>query len=117
MKSIVFAATFSIFSSHAAAEISYNPNFYTQLSELGLEHEAFMYALAWAGAYNSDAETTVANALLDGIGVEANPKAAIAIVCRSLSMQEFERRKILIQANLRLVGKTNTPLRCEASVD
>lgn len=85
-----------------------------QLTALGLEREAFQYALTWAGQYNSDAESAAANALIEGIGVEVNPKAAIAIVCRSRTMSDFDRRKFLIQANLRLVGETQLPLRCAA---
>ena len=109
---ILIAAALSLSASHAASENAYSPNYFLQLSALGLEREAFLYALTWAGQSNSDAETAAANALIEGIGVEASPKAAIAIVCRSRAMSDFDKRKFLIQANLRLVGETELPLRC-----
>lgn len=90
----------------------YSPNYFVQLSALGLEREAFLYALTWSAKNNVDAETAVANALIEGIGVEANPKAAIAVVCRSRAMSDFDRRKFLIQAHLRLAGQTELPIRC-----
>jgi len=112
VRKILIAAVLSLSASHAASEHAYSPNYFIQLSELGLEREAFLYALTWAGQYDSDAEMAAVNALIEGIGVEVNPEAAITIVCRSQTMPEFDRRKFLIQANLRLVGQTELPLEC-----
>ena len=112
VRTILIAAALSLSASHATSESVYSPNYFMQLSALGLEREAFLYALTWSAKNNVDAETAVANALIEGIGVESNPKAAIAVVCRSRAMSDFDRRKFLIQANMRLVGKTELPLRC-----
>jgi hypothetical protein len=114
VKKIILLAALLLSASHAASENAYSPNYFIQLSALGLEREAFLYALTWAGKYNTDAETAAANALIEGIGVEVNPEAAIAIVCRSKTMPEFDRRKVLVQANLRLVGQTELPIRCNS---
>lgn len=54
----------------------------------------------------------VAYALLDGIGVEENPMAAIVIALRSNDISEFELGKIIVKANLRLVGRVEYPVRC-----
>lgn len=112
VRTILIAAALSLSASHATSDSVYSPNYFMQLSAIGLEREAFLYALTWSAKNNVDAETAVANALIEGIGVEANPKAAVAVVCRSRAMSDFERRKFLIQANMRLVGKTELPLRC-----
>lgn len=114
MRTILFATALSLSASYASAESAYSPNYFMQLTALGLEREAFQYALTWAGQYNSDAESAAANALIEGIGVEVNPKAAIAIVCRSRTMSDFDRRKFLIQANLRLAGQTELPISCSS---
>jgi hypothetical protein len=112
MKPILMAAAFAALAVPAASEPSYNPNFYKQLNTLGLEREAFLYALRWAGDANSEAELAVARALLDGIGVEENPMAAAAIACRSRKIEEWEVHKVLLQANLRLMGKAEGTLKC-----
>ena len=114
MKPILIAAAFAALAAPAASEPSYNPAFYSELIALGLEREAFIYALRWAGDANSEAEHTVARALLDGIGVEENPKAAVAIACRSRKIEEWEVHKILLQANLRLMGKAEGTMQCSA---
>lgn len=79
MKPILMAAALAVLAAPVAAEPAYNSNFYKELVVLDLEREAFLYALRWAGDANSEAELTVARALLDGIGVEENPMAAAAI--------------------------------------
>lgn len=112
MKPILMAAAVAAFATPALAEPAYNPHFYKQLSTLGLEREAFLYALRWAGDANSEAEHAVARALLDGIGVEENPMAAAAIACRSRKIEEWEVHKILLQANLRLLGKAEGTMKC-----
>ena len=114
MRTILIAAALSLSASHAASENAYSPNYFLQLTALGLEREAFQYALTWAGQYNSDAESAAASALIEGIGVEVNPKAAIAIVCRSRTISDFDRRKFMIQANLRLAGQTELPISCSS---
>ena len=114
MRTILIAAALSLSASQATSESVYSPSYFMQLTALGLEREAFQYALTWAGHYNSDAESAAANALIEGIGVEVNPKAAIAIVCRSRTISDFDRRKFMIQANLRLAGQTELPIRCSS---
>ena len=71
-----------------------------------------MYALGLAGDADHYAETVVAYALVDGIGVDANPLAAITIACQSVQIDDFERRKILVIANMRLAGISDVPARC-----
>jgi hypothetical protein len=83
MKPIMMAVAFAALAAPAVAEPAYDPSFYNQLSALGLEREAFLYAFRWASDGITDAEIAVAYALLDGIGVEENPIAAIVIACRS----------------------------------
>lgn len=73
MKQIMLAAVLAVCAVPVAAGPSYNHDFYLQLSNTGLEREAFLYALGWAGDADPYAETVVAYALVDGIGVEANP--------------------------------------------
>jgi hypothetical protein len=112
MKPILMAAVLAALAAPALAEPSYSPDFYDQLSSLGLQREGFLYALRWAGDADPEAELTVAHALLDGIGVAANPMAAISFACRSLNMDDFELQKILIKANLRLIGELEGQVRC-----
>ncbi len=97
----------------AAAETHFNPDFYKLLKENGSTEQAFNYALAWAGSSSQEAETAVAYALLDGIGVEPNPYVAIAMACRSTMMDEFDVSRILIQGNLRLAKKDFQPIKCD----
>ena len=95
------------------AEPAYDAAYYEQLTGLGLEREAFLYAFRWASDGITDAEIAVAYALLDGIGVEENPMAAVVIACRSNDITEFEQRKIIIKANLRMTDKVIGTVRCE----
>ena len=93
----------AIFAAPAKAqEIDFSQKFMNELQAMGLEHEAFLYALRWAANYDADAEIVVANALIDGAGVDANPLAAIQFVCGDRAMSAYERRKLIIKANLRL---------------
>ena len=112
MKPILMAAAFAALAIPAVSEPSYNAAFYSELIALDLEREAFLYALRWAGDANSEAELTVAQALLDGIGVEENPMAAIAFVCRSRTLDEWHRSKLVVQANFRLIGEVDGPVKC-----
>lgn len=112
MKPILMAAAFAVVAVPAASEPSYNATFYSELIAIGLEREAFLYALRWAGDANSEAELEVAQALLNGIGVEENPIAAIAIVCRSRTLDEWDRSRLVVQANMRLIGEVDGPVKC-----
>jgi hypothetical protein len=112
MKPILMAVALAAFAVPAASEPSYSPVFYKDLIVLGLEREAFLYALRWAGDANSEAELAVVRALLDGIGVEENPMAAVAMACRSSKIDEWERSKLILQANLRLAGKIDGQVQC-----
>lgn len=113
MKPIVMAAVLVTSAAPAAAEPVYDAAYYEQLTELGLEREAFLYAFRWAGDGITEAEIAVAYALLDGIGVEENPMAAIVIACRSKDLSELELGKIIVKANLRLVGSAVGTIRCD----
>lgn len=111
-----FFAAFLMFSGlagAAAAETHFNPDFYNLLKENGSTEQAFIYALAWAGSSNQEAETAVAYALLEGIGVKPNPYVAIAMACRSTTMDEFDVSRILIRGNLRLAQKDFQPIKCD----
>lgn len=112
MKPILMAAALAALAVPALAEPAYNPTFYSELIALGLEREAFLYALRWAGDANSEAELAVARALLDGIGVEENPIAAIAIVCRSRTLDERDRSRLVVHANMRLIGEMDGQVKC-----
>ena len=117
MKQILVAAVLAVCVVPVAAEPSYNHDFYLQLSNTGLEREAFLYALGWAGDADPYAENVVAYALVDCIGVDANPLAAINIACQSVQIDDFERRKILVIANMRMAGVTDVPARCTSISD
>ena len=95
-----------------AQEIDFSPMFMGELQAMGLEHEAFLYALRWAANYDPDAEIVVANALIDGTGVDANPLAAIQFVCGDRAMSAYARRKLVIKANMRMVGAETGAVRC-----
>ncbi len=114
MKFFAAVMVFYGFAGAAAAESHFNPDFYNLLKENGSTEQSFNYALAWAGSSNQEAETAVAFSLLDGIGgVEPNPYLAIAMACRSTTMDEFDVSRILIQGNLRLATKDFHPIKCD----
>ena len=100
-----------------AQEIDFNRGFMSELQAMGLEHEAFLYALRWAANYDADAEIVVANALIDGAGVDTNPMAAIQFVCGDRAMSAYDRRKLVIKANMRLVGNTAGAAKCKSNQD
>ncbi|WP_439507293.1 hypothetical protein [Yoonia sp.] len=112
MKPIVLAVALAAMATPVLAEPAYDAAYYDQLTGVGLEREAFLYAFRWASDGSTDAEIAVAYALLDGFGVEENPIAAIVIACRSKDISEFELGKIIVKANLRLVGSVEYPVRC-----
>lgn len=111
VRALVLAALFAAPAN--AQEIDFSPKFMNELQEMGLEHEAFLYALRWAANYDPDAEIIVANALIDGAGVDANPFAAIQFVCGDRAMSAYDRRKLVIKANLRMAGDTGGFAQCE----
>lgn len=113
MKQILFAVAFALFAMPVSAEQTYSPAFYREMQKLGLEREAFLYALQWAANEDPQAEISVANALLDGLGVDPDPVAAITFVCGSRSIDETEVRKLLIRVNLRVIGTYAERLTCD----
>ena len=115
MRSCLVVAIVALSGGAALADAAFNPEFYRFLKDRGLEEQAFNYAVTWAGSADGEAETAVAYALLDGVGVEANPRAAIEIACRSASMDDFDVGVILVQGNLRLASKDFRPIRCEGN--
>lgn len=100
-----------------AQEIDFSPQFMSELQAMGLEHEAFLYALRWAANYDAEAEIVVANALIGGAGVDANPLAAIQFVCGDRAMSAYDRRKLVIKANTRMVGNAVGAARCKNNHD
>lgn len=96
-----------------AQEIDFDKGFMGELQAMGLKHEAFLYALRWAANYDAEAEILVANALIDGAGVDANPLAAIQFVCGNRAMSAYDKRKLVIRANLRRDEAVEGSVRCE----
>ena len=96
-----------------AQEIDFSQKFMNELRGMGLEHEAFLYALRWAANYDAEAEIIVANALIEGAGVDANPLAAIQFVCGDRAMSAYDRRKLVIKANMRMADEGQKIARCE----
>jgi len=113
MKQIFFAAALAAAPTTVSAEPSFRAEFHQELQNIGLEKEAFLYALRWAADADPHAEYVVAYALLDGVGVESDPVAAINFVCGPRSIDEFEVRKLLISANLRLIGSGLAKMTCD----
>ena len=97
----------------ACAEARYNTNFHLELKSVGLEREAFLYALNWAGAAYAKAEIDMMQSIIDGQGVEANPEAAIALACGSRLMSKNIRNQLVAIANLRLASRNFEPIKCD----
>ena len=97
----------------ACAEARYNTNFNLELKSVGLEREAFLYALNWAGAADPKAEFDMVQSIIDGQGVEVNPEAAIALACSSRSMSKNARNQLMTIANLRLASRNFEPIKCD----
>lgn len=113
MKQILFGAALAAVTTSVSAETSFKPEFYQELQNIGLEQEAFLYALRWAADADPHAEYLVANSLLDGVGIDPDPVAAINFVCGPRSIDEIEVRKLLIRANLRLIGSGLAKMTCD----
>ena len=103
----------AIGSTAAFAEDRYNSHLQLELKSLGLEREAFLYALHWAGAEDPNAEFDMVQSLIDGQGVEPNAKAAIALACGSRVMSKHARGRLVTLANLRLASRSFDPIRCQ----
>ena len=113
MKQIFFAAALAAAPTTGSAAPSFKPEFYQELQNIGLEQEAFLYALRWAADADPYAEYVVAYALLDGVGIDPDPVAAINFVCGPRSIDEIEVHKLMIRANLRLVGSGLEKMKCD----
>lgn len=97
------------------ASEGYNLSYAQLLRDTGLLPEAYHYNLLWAGEGYEEAQIALVDALIEGLGTEPNPRAAIALLC-SFDIDEFEKSKLLILANLRLSTEAGyEPLRCTAS--
>jgi hypothetical protein len=96
----------------AAAE-SYNPSYAQLLRDTGLLPEAYHYNLLWAGEGYEEAQIALVDALIEGLGTDPNPRAAVALLC-SFDIHEFGKSKLLIRANLRLSTEAGyEPLKCQ----
>lgn len=105
MKTLLFVGFFIIVGPSAAwADGSFSTSFYDELNQLGLSDQAFAYAIHWAGRGSPEAEVLVANSLIEGTGTAPNPMAAIAFACGNRSMSDYEIEKVVIKANIRLIG-------------
>ena len=95
------------------AEARYDTKVHPELNWVGLQREAFLYALNWAGAADAKAEIDMMQSIIDGQGVEANPEAAIALACGSRLMSKNIRNKLVTIANLRLASRNFEPIKCD----
>ena len=112
MKSIFPAVLTGAFLCAAFVKVLQHTEFFQFLENSNFSEDMFNYVQIWIGALNYDTETETAYALLDGLGVRANPAAAIALACSSTTMDDFDVSKILVQGNLRLARKDFHPIRC-----
>lgn len=112
MKKTLFAAAVMALPISTYAEQIYDPSFHEELHELGLEREAFLYALQWAAGADPEAGRAVAYALLGGKGVDPAPEIGISFACKPNVMDDFELRRFLITANLRLIGSGSEKITC-----
>lgn len=113
MRMVVILTALALGVSQAGAECAYNADYVEELRSLGLNQQAFQYALTWAGSGNPDAEYEVALSLVEGRGVTANPLAAIKYACGNRQFDGVRRDKIIIQGNLRLASAEHEPVRCK----
>ena len=95
------------------AEARYDTKVHPELNWVGLQREAFLYALNWASAADAKAEIDMMQSIIDGQGVEANPEAAIALACGSRSMSKNARNQLVTIANLRLASRNFEPIKCD----
>lgn len=115
MKSILVVALIALAPSLASAQQKYNADFVTELHSLGLHEAAFDYALIWVGNGDPEAEFEIASLILEGIGTTADPIAAIHFACGDRQMSNYEVDKIVIKANLRLIGTSEKVHRCSVT--
>jgi hypothetical protein len=113
MKMLSLAVVLVLNATQGHTEAAYNADFVHELRLLGRGHEAFQYALTWAGSGDADAELEVIYSLLDGKGVEPDPLAAMAFACGPRQVNQFNIEKVLIVGNLRLSGTGIAVVRCE----
>ena len=95
------------------AEARYDTKVHPELNWVGLQREAFLYALNWAGAADAKAEIDMMQSIIDGQGVEANPEAAIASACGSRLMSKNIRNQLVAIANLRLASRNFELIKCD----
>jgi len=95
------------------AEARYDTKVHPELNWVGLQREAFLYALNWAGAADAKAEIDMMQSIIDGQGVEASPEAAIALACGSRLMSKNIRNQLVAIANLRLASRNFEPIKCD----
>lgn len=107
------ALTLVLTSSSLLAEQQYDPSFTLKLRSLSLEREAFLYALNWAGSGSSRAEYEVAESMINGLGILANPRAALVFACKSTVMSEYEVSRLVLIANLRLITEDYVAETCQ----
>lgn len=117
MKALLHIVTAAATTAPVVAESSFRRTFYTELNQLGLSDQGFAYAIHWAGRGSPDAEVLVANSLIEGTGTAPNPMAAIAFVCGGRSMTAFEIEKVIIKANIRLIGSGTPETDCATFSD
>lgn len=104
-----------IASATTAAAEGYNLSYAQLLRDTGLLNEAYQYSLIWSGQGDEQAQIALIDALIEGLGTDPNPRAAVALLC-SFDMDEFEKSKLLIRANLRLSTEAGyEPLKCQSS--
>lgn len=108
VKALLHIVTAAATTAPVFAESSFSRTFYTELNQLGLSDQGFAYAVQWAAQGNEIAEVLVANSLIEGTGTAPNPMAAIAFACGDRSMSDYEIEKVVIKANIRLIG-SGTP--------
>jgi hypothetical protein len=117
VKTLIYVIALALSTGPALAESSFSPSFYDELTQLGLSDQAFAYAMQWAGRGSPDAEVLFAHSLIEGTGTAPNPMAAIAFVCGDRSMTAFEIEKVIIKANIRLIGSGTPETDCATFSD
>ena len=103
--------------SESWSEGGFSQSFYAELNQLGLSDQGFAYAVQWAGRGSPNAEILVANSLIEGTGTAPNPMAAIAFACGDRKMSDYEIEKVVIKANIRLIGSGSPEADCSTFSD
>jgi len=117
VKTLAYVIAVAFSTGPALADSSFRPDFYDELNELGLSDQGFAYAVRWAGRGSPDAEILVANSLIEGTGTAPNPMAAIAFACGDRTMSDYEIEKVVIKANIRLIGSGSPEADCSTFSD